>query len=80
MNYIELLGYVATALVAGSFLMKDILKLRLVNAAGALGFIVYGFLISSLPVLLLNIFVGGVNAFYIWRMLKTRPAEQVQTP
>ena len=54
MNAIELLGYVAMILVACSFLLKDIVKLRLVNALGALCFVFYGFLINSLPVAGLN--------------------------
>lgn len=72
MDYVELLGYAATALVAGSFLLKDLLKLRAVNAAGAVGFIIYGTLIGSMPVVLLNLFVGGVNGYYIWRYFQTK--------
>lgn len=67
MNAIELLGYVAMILVACSFLLKDIVKLRLVNALGALCFVIYGFLIDSLPVAGLNIFVVCVNVYYIWK-------------
>lgn len=72
MNHVEILGYISTALVAGSFLMKDVLKLRIVNATGALGFIIYGVLIHSVPVLLLNIFVAAVNGYYIWQSLKEK--------
>lgn len=69
--YIELLGYLAMITVAGSFLLKDVLKLRLVNAVGAVLFVIYGFLIGSVPVIGLNVFVAGVNAYYI---LKGRQA------
>ncbi|KAE9540569.1 YgjV family protein [Ursidibacter maritimus] len=65
MNYIEILGYVAMLLVAGSFLLKDVIKLRLVNAIGGVCFVIYGLVIGSLPVAGLNIFVVCVNTYYI---------------
>lgn len=65
MNATEILGYVAMILVAGSFLLKDVVKLRLVNSCGAACFVVYGWLIGSLPVVGLNVFVVCVNAYYI---------------
>lgn len=71
MNSIEILGYVAMVLVAGSFLLKDVIKLRLVNALGAICFVIYGVLIDSFPVTGLNIFVVCVNGYYI---LKGRQA------
>lgn len=71
MNGIEILGYVAMVLVAGSFLLKDVIKLRLVNALGAICFVIYGVLIDSFPVTGLNIFVVCVNGYYI---LKGRQA------
>lgn len=70
--FIEILGYVAMILVALSFLLKDVIKLRLVNAVGAICFVVYGLLIGSVPVAGLNIFVTCVNAYYIWQGLKER--------
>lgn len=70
--FIEILGYVAMILVALSFLLKDVIKLRLVNAVGAICFVVYGLLIGSVPVAGLNIFVTCVNVYYIWQGLKER--------
>lgn len=70
MNSVEMLGYVAMILVAGSFLLKDVIKLRLVNAVGAVCFVIYGVLIGSIPVTGLNIFVAGVNGYYIWKSLQ----------
>ncbi|MDH2999000.1 lactate dehydrogenase [Pasteurellaceae bacterium LFhippo2] len=67
---VEILGYVAMLLVAGSFLLKDVVKLRLVNAVGAACFVVYGLLIDSFPVTGLNIFVVCVNGYYIWKSMK----------
>ena len=64
---VEILGYVAMVLVASSFLLKDVVKLRLVNAIGAICFVIYGFLIGSFPVTGLNIFIVCVNGYYIYK-------------
>lgn len=67
---VEMLGYIATALVAASFLLKDVVKLRLVNAIGGACFVVYGLLIGSVPVALLNTFIVCINGYYIWQAVK----------
>lgn len=41
MDYVEILGYVAMILVACSFLLKDVIKLRVVNSLGCACFVVY---------------------------------------
>lgn len=65
MDNVELLGYVAMFTVAGSFLLKDVLKLRLVNSIGAILFVIYGALLGSIPIVGLNLFVAFVNGYYI---------------
>ena len=64
MNAIEILGYVASILVASSFFMKD------VNTFGAIGFVIYGLLLPTYPVAFLNTLVAGANIYYIWQALK----------
>ena len=71
MDFIEILGYVAMIFVAGSFLLKDVTKLRLVNSIGAICFVIYGLLIGSIPVAGLNVFVVCVNAYYILKSSKS---------
>ena len=46
-NFIELLGYLATFFVAASFLFKSIVHLRVVNAIGAVLFVVYSLIIKT---------------------------------
>ncbi|QIW15989.1 lactate dehydrogenase [Pasteurellaceae bacterium RH1A] len=74
MNYIEILGYVAMILVASSFLLKDVIKLRLLNSVGCACFVIYGLLIGSIPVWGLNAFVVTINAYYIFKGLQTQKA------
>jgi hypothetical protein len=66
-NWVEWLGYLASILVAISFLMKSIYKLRLINMIGAVLFVIYGAAIQAIPVVLINLFVVGVNSYYLLR-------------
>ena len=70
MDMIEILGYVASILVASSFFMKDVVKLRTINTFGAIGFVIYGLLLPTYPVAFLNTLVAGANIYYIWQALK----------
>lgn len=50
-------GYLASLLLAISLLMTDRLRFRWFNAGGCLAFVVYGFFIDAIPVILTN---GGL--------------------
>lgn len=63
--YYEIIGYIASLLVAISLMMSSIIKLRIINLMGAATFALYGFLIGSMPVALVNAFISGVNIYYL---------------
>ena len=67
MNLIEVLGYLASILVAISFMMKSITKLRFVNILGSVLFVIYAVAISAIPVALINFFTVCVNLYYLTR-------------
>ena len=69
--WFELIGYIASALVALSLTMSRIFTLRLLNSLGALTFIIYGFLIDALPIVLTNILILGINLYYLYQMQTT---------
>lgn len=59
-------GYLASLILMISFLMKNIIKLRIINSIGALLFIFYGImLLTSWPIIITNVFILGVNVFYL---------------
>lgn len=66
---LELVGYVASVLVAISLTMSSLLKLRVINLAGSLAFAVYGALIHAYPVAAVNLFIVFVNLYYLRQML-----------
>lgn len=62
----EYIGYLASIVIMISFLMKNMITLRTVNLIGGLLFIIYGVLLSmSIPIIVTNTFVVGVNVFYL---------------
>lgn len=58
---IELIGLIATLFVLISFLQKSEINIRKFNIVGAILFVIYGFLISSISVWLLNGILLGVH-------------------
>jgi hypothetical protein len=66
---LELLGYLASVLIAISLMMSSVLRLRMINMIGAATFSLYGLLIRAYPVAVLNGFMVLVNAYHITRMV-----------
>lgn len=69
---LEIVGYVASVLVAISLMMSSLLKLRLINLAGSAAFVVYGALIGAYPVAVVNLLIVFINLYYLRQMLGSR--------
>jgi hypothetical protein len=69
---LEIVGYVASVLVAISLMMSSILKLRVINLVGSLAFTVYGVLIHAYPVAVVNALIVLINIYYLRQMLGSR--------
>lgn len=66
-NYTEWIGYAASAFIVGSFLVHNNMRLlRVVNGIGCLLFVLYGWLIDSLPVIIPNGFIFLVQIYYLF--------------
>jgi hypothetical protein len=74
MNWIEGIGYVASALVALSLMMGNIWRLRWVNLAGAVVFATYGLLIQSWPVVAMNAFIVVIDIYHIVKLTRRSDA------
>ena len=77
-NYVELIGYIASALVLISFFMKNIRTLRLVNCFGCSFFIAYGILLESIPIIITNVAILSVNLFYLFIKKEVTPTAENQ--
>ncbi|GJH40253.1 membrane protein [Capnocytophaga sp. HP1101] len=70
---IEIIGYAASLFVVLSFLIKDnLVYIRLTNLVGCALFVVYGYFISSIPVILPNAFLVVVQIVYVWREIRKK--------
>ncbi|MDV7103439.1 YgjV family protein [Vibrio sp. TH_r3] len=70
---VEIMGYIASIMVAISLTMKNIVKLRIINFIGCSFFVIYGLMIGATPVVLTNTFIACVNVYFIvkWHQNKT---------
>ena len=66
---IDLIGYLASAIILISFAVKDIIKLRIINSIGSVVWIVYGVLINNNPTIFVNI---AVLMIHIWWLIKNK--------
>ncbi|WP_438963168.1 uroporphyrinogen decarboxylase [Nonlabens sp.] len=62
----EFIGYAASAVLLFSFTRKDLKKLRWFNSLGCLLFVGYGFLLDSIPVMITNLAIIAINAYYLF--------------
>lgn len=69
---LQLLGYAASILIATSLLMRSIVRLRAINLVGAATFSLYGFLIGSYPVAILNLMTTTINIVQLIRLQRRR--------
>jgi N-acetylglutamate synthase-like GNAT family acetyltransferase len=65
---VEWIGYGASAIILVSLLMSSIIKLRWINLAGSIFFSIYGYLIGSIPVMIMNMGIVAINSYYLSRI------------
>jgi len=67
MGFYDVIGYMGTVLVILSFLSQSIVKLRALNAVGALLVTIYAIYNRAWPVALLDGFIMIINVFQLFR-------------
>lgn len=71
--FTEVIGYLAMLTLLVSFLMKDVVKLRLINTLGCFVFVVYGFLLDiSWPIVITNVSIMSINIYYLIQFRRKR--------
>lgn len=66
------IGWAATAIFAASYLAKDARRLRLVQAAAAAVWIIYGLMVKAGPVIGANAAVAAIALASLWRSRQAR--------
>ena len=72
MTFLEIFGYVASVMVAISLMMSNILRLRILNAIGALTFAIYGYFVGAYPVVAVNGWIFLVDIYFLYKMLREK--------
>lgn len=60
---IDLIGYIGSVLVILSFMVNEITFLRLLSIGGGIWFVIYGGLLHSYPIIVLNSAIISVNIY-----------------
>lgn len=68
----EIIGYIASFLVAVSLMMSSILRLRVINLIGGLCFTLYGLLIGAYPVAVVNFIIALINVYFLYEMFTAK--------
>ncbi|MBI5295697.1 MAG: hypothetical protein HY869_09490 [Chloroflexi bacterium] len=71
-SLLEFVGYLGSVLIAVSLTMKSLVRLRLINLAGALVFTVYGLLIRAYPVAALDGIIVAIDLYYLLQMWRQK--------
>ncbi len=78
MDTIEILGYIASIMVAISLTMKGIVKLRVLNFIGCSFFVAYGLMIDALPIVATNTFIAVVNIYFLTKLFQEKKQQAGQ--
>ena len=62
---VELVGYLASALVVLALTMTSVVRLRMVSFCGSITFFIYGTLIDSVPIMITNGSIAVINVWFL---------------
>jgi len=65
---IEYVGWFATLLTLSSFVVKEILPLRILNACGAFVWVVYGLYINNNPTVITNVSIMFIHVIWLIKL------------
>ena len=65
--YLEIFGYIGTALVIISMMMKSIDKLRAINIAGGTISMIYSAFMNAWPIVVMNACLITINSYHLIR-------------
>lgn len=78
-QFVEWIGYGASAIVLVSLLMSSLIKLRWINLVGSIIFSIYGYLIGSIPVMIMNMGIVAINSYYLSRIYGSKEKFEILT-
>ena len=76
--YLEIFGYIGTALVIISMMMRSINKLRMFNIAGSIISMIYAIATNTWPIAIMNGVLVIVNVYQLIRV-KMKQTQKIET-
>jgi hypothetical protein len=77
LTLLQIIGYVASIIIAISMTMNSIVKFRWINLVGAITFSTYGFIIGAYPVGFLNGFIVAVDIYYLYLIYSKKESFEI---
>lgn len=74
--YLEIFGYIGTALVLLSMMMTSVEKLRWFNLAGSVVSMIYAYFSGTFPVVFLNLGLSIINIVQLVRLHKEKKVKE----
>ncbi|PSV44849.1 hypothetical protein [Photobacterium indicum] len=71
-DWVEWFGYLASLVVLVSLTMTSIVKLRVINFTGCLLFAAFAYFIDSLPTMLMNLGIAGINVYFLYKIYSVK--------
>lgn len=68
--YLEIFGYIGSALVLLSMMMRSVIKLRIINLLGAVINLIFSALCHNWPFVFLNVGLATINIYHLIRLWK----------
>jgi hypothetical protein len=77
LSALQLIGYIASVIIALSMTMNSIVKFRWINLLGATTMSTYGFVFGAIPVGILNAFIVSVDIYYLIRIYSKKESFEI---
>lgn len=74
---IQIIGYIASVIIALSMTMNSIVKFRWINLVGAATMSTYGFVFGAIPVGVLNAFIVSVDIYYLIKIYSKKESFEI---
>ncbi len=74
--YLEIFGYIGTALVIISMMMKSINRLRIFNIAGSVISTIYSIIAGAWPIVVMNVSLIAINSYHLLKAYTDKENKQ----
>jgi len=77
--FLEIFGYIGTALVILSMTMKSLTKLRIINISGSVISMIYAVIVGTWPIVVMNACLILINSYHLISSYKKKSSEEIIT-